>query len=1361
MAAYSIPDFVGKPKPKLDHRGFREQGTKAAEERTVKLRSLLDSIGLSQDSWRTKQKTLCTSATNEQDEMLDLQPSSEFNNAVDRQDLKQLISKVVDQCTKTKSALTKEINDVQNLDGKPKHLLRGDSSVKGVKDQELIQQEIEKKRVLRKQKTHVETLRKLRVELKEWNDTNGGIIQSDAYSEKHATCETDEELQNRETDLRQRIQEQREEISSFSSTIKKLSDSIGKLKKENKEGDQDVEDIEEGEDEDEEEGEVGQEMKDQEVRTKKLAELEREILSMRTRPRKKNFDELEDMFGILTHLGDPYDILPHRRLDEHLLRHERMLERSSLRQDYYRFRLRRQILMMEQSDSLDESTDTGTQKSVNRKCIQWLERRVSNAQALEECIATLQYYRQKIAGLENLKLVLKSEISLEQAWLNMMHGSKKIEKMSSAHSQGKADHLSGGHFPSEKIYTTPLKQHGFRVLILLPAPDPCFPLVCKLDQWSMTEITNAAKSGQTPKKEYLALSYFWGQDVCNGRIYLLPEDDEDAPGLDDPSDWGAAVKRATRIRIRNNLFRALLRLRRHGTNANAKALAVWVDFLSIHQKDAKEKTEQLGRMVDIYSHASQVCIWLGESDSEGRSDKAMKFIPKIMDFAMLERYARDKTKAEKWYALGELMRDRWFSRRWVVQEMALAKDATVHCGEHAVRWSDFADAASLLVSNQEMIKTLFDFSDWREGQNTLGAVQFFGAWILLESTNNLFRRKPNGEIKKPIKSIEYLVTSLKTFDTGDTRDLIYSLVSIASDTSMNIWNHDSGDNKGEILVRDYKKSEVAVYQDFTKFCVQSSGSLDVICRPWAMPCQKKLKLPSWIPLLDKSEFGKPEEVYTGRKNGDNLVGPAGSPQYEASGKSKCKALFEKSTAEYADSKDSEAEILVVEGFKLATIHEISPRNTGGVILRESLQMIGWDTFRPDSNSVPSEVWRTLVADRDTDSRVAPSWYKRACLRCLEIAHMFNNGDLNVGEILQGPSHMLFKYLKRVQNVTWNRRFFRAHGFEPTRDADRPLHSGDEDEAAIPGKEDTKGGQEEGEETSNGHQEEREEASDGNPEEQEEAQDEGTSFNNIRRHESESAVTVENETDKEQTEAPNDDNGDDHTSTKHEAAMETIDEDSERNESGDMKEHDGNNGGEASGQKDENINDGKFTAEVISEETDNTDVNDIEGNSQVEDNKEVSEELSGRESKDKESVKEQSSDDAGSDDDGNDDDGNEDDANEDDGSEDDGSEDDESGDDESEEQISDGDTSGVHENTERSRGGTATNQDSMTVLGLCPPDTKKGDLICILLGCSVPVVLRETADKRHMTLIGEAYVHGKMDGEAMEDTHREPETFYIE
>lgn len=92
-------------------------------------------------------------------------------------------------------------------------------------------------------------------------------------------------------------------------------------------------------------------------------------------------------------------------------------------------------------------------------------------------------------------------------------------------------------------------------------------------------------------------------------------------------------------------------------------------------------------------------------------------------------------------------------------------------------------------------------------------------------------------------------------------------------------------------------------------------------------------------------------------------------------------------------------------------------------------------------------------------------------------------------------------------------------------ADRPLLSRDRDEAAIPGKEATKGGPEQ------------EEAANDHGEEQEEARDEGTSSNNITRQESGSVITVEHGNNKEQAGALNDDKGDDHASSRHEAAIE--------------------------------------------------------------------------------------------------------------------------------------------------------------------------------------------------------------------------------
>jgi hypothetical protein len=54
------------------------------------------------------------------------------------------------------------------------------------------------------------------------------------------------------------------------------------------------------------------------------------------------------------------------------------------------------------------------------------------------------------------------------------------------------------------------------------------------------------------------------------------------------------------------------------------------------------------------------------------------------------------------------------------------------------------------------------------------------------------------------------------------------------------------------------------------------------------------------------------------------------------------------------------------------------------------------------------------------------------------------------------------------------------------------------------------------------------------------------------------------------------------------------------------------------------------------------------------------------------------------------------------------------------------------------------------VGLAPESAEEGDLICILLGGQTPFVLRQAGD--HYTLIGPCYVHGIMDGEAMEQVN---------
>ncbi|KAG4421912.1 hypothetical protein IFR04_005024 [Cadophora malorum] len=55
------------------------------------------------------------------------------------------------------------------------------------------------------------------------------------------------------------------------------------------------------------------------------------------------------------------------------------------------------------------------------------------------------------------------------------------------------------------------------------------------------------------------------------------------------------------------------------------------------------------------------------------------------------------------------------------------------------------------------------------------------------------------------------------------------------------------------------------------------------------------------------------------------------------------------------------------------------------------------------------------------------------------------------------------------------------------------------------------------------------------------------------------------------------------------------------------------------------------------------------------------------------------------------------------------------------------------------------------LGLGPRETEPGDLVFIILGADTPYILRRSGQDQTLQLVGEAYIHGVMDGEAMDES----------
>jgi hypothetical protein len=87
----------------------------------------------------------------------------------------------------------------------------------------------------------------------------------------------------------------------------------------------------------------------------------------------------------------------------------------------------------------------------------------------------------------------------------------------------------------------------------------------------------------------------------------------------------------------------------------------------------------------------------------------------------------------KWHDLVWLMKSRWFSRRWVIQEIALAKQASVRSGDQEVDWRNFNYAISFLVMHFDGIRNLFRQSEeFNYNANAIDDLGPLGAKLLAD-----------------------------------------------------------------------------------------------------------------------------------------------------------------------------------------------------------------------------------------------------------------------------------------------------------------------------------------------------------------------------------------------------------------------------------------------------------------------------------------------------------------------------------------------------------------------------------------------------------------------------------------------------
>ncbi|RMZ87243.1 hypothetical protein DV736_g5535, partial [Chaetothyriales sp. CBS 134916] len=589
---------------------------------------------------------------------------------------------------------------------------------------------------------------------------------------------------------------------------------------------------------------------------------------------------------------------------------------------------------------------------------------------------------------------------LENSWI--MAGARKNKgKHQSTKSDSSSDTEGDDH--QKKYDHLELSHRGnIRLLKLLPHKKKGDMITCGLSEH------NTDKTENIPQFE--AVSWSWGNDEWNSKI-TIRKDDEDFY-----------------FKVPQTLINCLVALRdRH---------------------DAK----MVPMMSMIYGHAKCVNVWIGDSDSD--SKLAIQFMQnEILRLQHFDELLDDPQSATKWLALGNLLTRPWFSRRWVIQEIVLAKKAVVYCGRDSIDWDDFADAVQLFVkvesATRKVSEVLKKDPMFYRVPNWFDYVSALGASRLVEATTRI----TNHKTRQPVPSLEYLVSTLTTFECSDPSDTIYALVSIAKDTHPIAIEDVNGRssllaNVDKLLAAwaephvvtkaytvDYSLDYVDICKDFIEFSIWQSSkfdppaALDVICRPWApAPGRNRMTypgatlagpqpmFPSWIPQLEDAPFAMfvhaDNNLKMGRKNANPLVGlpyPSRRPYSAAAVRPVALDVlkFKKRSTYFS---------MFVSGFVLDKVDEVYVASQAGNIPEEWFKAAGWTNTK---DNPPEEFWRTLVADRSDEGLEPPLFFLRACKEAA--GRGLASGTLNTAELInQGRSSIISDFLRRVQSVIWNR-----------------------------------------------------------------------------------------------------------------------------------------------------------------------------------------------------------------------------------------------------------------------------------------------------------------------------------------------------
>jgi hypothetical protein len=201
--------------------------------------------------------------------------------------------------------------------------------------------------------------------------------------------------------------------------------------------------------------------------------------------------------------------------------------------------------------------------------------------------------------------------------------------------------------PTPYAYTPLNYKLGLEIRLLVVQPgEPSDQLRCDIIHVNLED-----------EPDYEAVSYTWASDDGDATLSRSIYCDVDKY-----------------ISVTINCDKALRQLRRRGLKRR-----LWIDAVCIDQTNINERNHQVGLMDRVYSQARnvRVCIW------------EQCLLPEFSNYGRFFRYLQNgftgsMVDTEKWLfsMMKQLFSLRYFTRAWVIQEVALAKEASLLVNDH-------------------------------------------------------------------------------------------------------------------------------------------------------------------------------------------------------------------------------------------------------------------------------------------------------------------------------------------------------------------------------------------------------------------------------------------------------------------------------------------------------------------------------------------------------------------------------------------------------------------------------------------------------------------------------------------------------